>query len=95
MSVDPAEFPEASDVAAWYDVSGSMAARGVEDMTSRISKTKKTKPACGGKNRRPSVWYSGRWLAEDRRALTAALRRVKVKNGMRGEMARGDRPGYI
>jgi hypothetical protein len=50
MSIDPAEFPEASDVAAWYDVSGSMAARGVADMMSRISKMKKMKPSCGRKN---------------------------------------------
>jgi hypothetical protein len=35
--VDPAEFPVALDVVAWRDVFGSMAARGVADMTSRIS----------------------------------------------------------
>jgi hypothetical protein len=40
MSDDLPEFPVASDVAAWYDVSGSMAARGVADMTSRISRDK-------------------------------------------------------
>jgi hypothetical protein len=36
VSDDLAEFLVASDVAAWYDVSGSMAARGVVKMTSRI-----------------------------------------------------------
>jgi hypothetical protein len=39
VSVDLVELPAASDVAAWYDgVSGSMAARGVADMMSRISR---------------------------------------------------------
>jgi hypothetical protein len=38
VSVDLAEFPVTSDVAAWCDeVSGSMAARGVADITSKIS----------------------------------------------------------
>jgi hypothetical protein len=36
VSDDLAEFPAASDVAAWCDVSGFMAARGVAEMTSRI-----------------------------------------------------------
>jgi hypothetical protein len=37
-SIDLAEFPVASDVMAWCDeVSGSMAARGVADMMSKIS----------------------------------------------------------
>jgi hypothetical protein len=35
---DPAEFPVTSDVAAWCaELFGSMAARGVADMTSKIS----------------------------------------------------------
>jgi hypothetical protein len=37
VSDDLAEFQVTSDVAAWCDVSGSMAARGVADITSKIS----------------------------------------------------------
>jgi hypothetical protein len=36
VSDDLAEFPVALDVAAWYDISGSMAARVVVEITSRI-----------------------------------------------------------
>jgi hypothetical protein len=38
VSDDLAKFSAASDVAAWLDDSVSMAARGVAEMTSRISK---------------------------------------------------------
>jgi hypothetical protein len=43
MSIDPAKLSEASDVVAWYDVSRSMADRGVADMTSIISKDEEDK----------------------------------------------------
>jgi hypothetical protein len=38
VSDDFAEFVVASDVAAWWEASGSMAARGVVEITSRISR---------------------------------------------------------
>jgi hypothetical protein len=38
VSDNLAEFPVALDVSAWCDVSGSMAERGVVEMTSRISR---------------------------------------------------------
>jgi hypothetical protein len=51
VSVDLAEFPVASDVTAWYDdVSGSMAARGVVDMTSIISRDKDDEASLWRKN---------------------------------------------
>jgi hypothetical protein len=65
VSIDLTEFPVALDVAAWYDdVSGSMAARGVADMTSRISRDEDDEVACGGKIEAPVLRYSGRWLVE-------------------------------
>jgi hypothetical protein len=53
--VDPVEFPVASDVAPWYDVSGSMAARGVADITSRISRDEDDEASLWRK-RRSSRW---------------------------------------
>jgi hypothetical protein len=50
MSVDPAELSVASDVVAWYDVSGSMAARGVADIMSRISKDEEDEASLWRKN---------------------------------------------
>jgi hypothetical protein len=41
------------------------------------------------------VRYSGWWLIGDCGALAAALRKENVEDGMRSEMARGDRSGYI
>jgi hypothetical protein len=38
VSDDLPEFPTASDVAAWWDVSGSMAVRGVAEIMSRMSR---------------------------------------------------------
>jgi hypothetical protein len=38
VSDDLAEFPAALDAAAWWDVSGSMAVRGVAEITSRLSR---------------------------------------------------------
>jgi hypothetical protein len=43
VSVDPAKLLAALDVAAWYNISGSMAARGVADIMSRISKDEEDK----------------------------------------------------
>jgi hypothetical protein len=36
VSDDLVEYPAASDVVAWWDVSGSMVARGVAEMMARI-----------------------------------------------------------
>jgi hypothetical protein len=96
VSVDLAEVPVASDVAAWYDdVSGSMAARGVADMTSRISRDKDDEASLWRKNRSAGVEVFrsvARWIY---RALAVALRRENARGEMRCEMAWADRPGYI
>jgi hypothetical protein len=96
MSDDLAEFPAASDVAAWWDVSGSMTARGVVEITSRISRDEEDKASLWRKKKKWSATRSsGRWLTGDRGALAAALRREKAHDGMRCEMAGVHRPGYI
>jgi hypothetical protein len=96
VSDDLAEFPAASDVAAWWDVSGSMAARGVAEMTSRTSRDEEDEASlCRKQVKWPASRNSEQWLTGDRGALTVALRRENAQGGMRCEMAGGDRPGYI
>jgi hypothetical protein len=95
VSVDPAELSAASDVAAWYNVSGSMAARGVADITSRISKDKEDEASLWQKNSKTAGEVFRPVARRRLRSLAAALRRENVEDGMRSEMARGDRPGYI
>jgi hypothetical protein len=63
VSVDLAEFPVTSDIAAWCDeVSGSMAARGVADITSKISIDEDDEASLWRENRDAGVEYFGRWL---------------------------------
>jgi hypothetical protein len=64
VSVDFAKLPAALDVMAWYDdVSRSMAARGVADMTSRISRDEDDEASLWQKDQRPPMRYFGWWLA--------------------------------
>jgi hypothetical protein len=73
-----------------------MAARGVAEITSRISRDEEDEASLWRKKKRwPASRNSRRWLTGDRGALIAAMRREKVHDGMRCEMAGGDRPGYI
>jgi hypothetical protein len=53
-----------------------MAARGVSEIMSRISRDEEDEASlCQKKKKWPASRDSGRWLTGDRRALTAALRR--------------------
>jgi hypothetical protein len=80
MFIDLAKFPVASDVAAWYDdVSGSMAARGVADMMSRISRDKDDEANLWQKNRGAGVEVFRPVARPIYRALTAALRRENAR----------------
>jgi hypothetical protein len=74
-----------------------MAARGVVEMTSRISRDEEDEASLWQKKvkRPPASRDSGRWLTGDRRALAAALRRENAGGEMKCGMAWGDRPGYI
>jgi hypothetical protein len=73
-----------------------MVARGVAEITSRISRDEEDEASLWQKKKRwPASRSSRRWLTGDRGALAAALKRENVRNGMRCEMAGGDRPGYI
>jgi hypothetical protein len=63
-SIDLVEFLVASDVMAWCDeVSGSMAARGVADMMSKILSDEDDEASLWRENQDAGVEYSGRWLA--------------------------------
>jgi hypothetical protein len=95
ISDDLAELPVALDVAAWYDVYGSMAARGVMDITSRISRDEDDEASLWWKSRGADVEVF--WPVAHRiyRALAAALRRESARSEMRCEMAWADRSGYI
>jgi hypothetical protein len=93
VSVDLAEFPVASDVAAWCDeVSGSMVARGAADMTSKISSNEDDEASLWRSNRVAGDEYSGWWLA----GFMELLQRHRGER-MRGGcgMAQADRPGYM
>jgi hypothetical protein len=73
-----------------------MAARGVVEMTSRISRDEEDEASLWRKKVKwPASRNFGQWLTGDRGALAAALRRENAWGGMRCEMAGGDRPGYI
>jgi hypothetical protein len=96
VSVDLAEFLVTSEVAAWCkEVFGSMAARGVADMTSKISIDEDDEASLWREN-----WGAGVevfWSVAYRiyGALAAALRRENARDGMRCGMAQAHRPGYI
>jgi hypothetical protein len=72
-----------------------MAARGVADITSRISRDEDDEASLWWKSRGTGVEVF--WLVARRiyRALTAALRRESARGEMRCEMVWADRPGYI
>jgi hypothetical protein len=64
VSVNLAKFPETLDIAAWCDeVSGSMAVRGVADITSKISIDEDDEASLWRENQDAGVEYSGQWLA--------------------------------
>jgi hypothetical protein len=73
-----------------------MAAKGVAEMMSRISKDEEDEASLWQKKEKwPATKNSRRWLVGDRGALAVALRRENVWGRMRCEMAGGERPGYI
>jgi hypothetical protein len=72
MSDDLAEFSAASDVAAWWDVSGSMVARGVAEITSRISREEEDEA---------SLWRKKGKVAGGKEFRAVAHRRSRSSRG--------------
>jgi hypothetical protein len=72
-----------------------MVARGVAEMMSRISRDEDDEASLWRKNRGTDVDVFRLVARQICGALAAVLRRENVRDGMRSEMARADRPGYI
>jgi hypothetical protein len=95
VSDDRAELFAASDLEAWCGNSGSMAARGVAEMTSRISSEEEEDDASLWREKVTGGEEILRWLTGDDGGLAEVPRRENVRGMNEVRMAGGERPGYI